>query len=84
MIGNKKQSIGSLILSNEVFERREAGSGLFLLFGRDFEQILAQIVSLRIKTLSNTNLVASRPIKRGKDSLPVDVCRWQSKASLPN
>ena len=48
----------------------------FLLFGRDFEQILEQIVSLRIKTLSN--------IKRRKGSLQVNVCRWQSKTSLLN
>ena len=31
--------------------------------GIDFEQILGQIVSIRVKSLSNTNLVASRDIK---------------------
>ena len=40
------------------------GSGAFALFGRDFEKILGHIVSLRIKTLSNTNLVASKHIQR--------------------
>ena len=28
--------------------------------GRDFDQIVLQIVSIRVKTLSNTNFVASR------------------------
>ena len=42
-----------------VFEQRTStGSGLSALFGSDSEQILGQIVSLRVKTLSNTNLVA--------------------------
>ena len=64
--------IGSL--SNDVFEPcTSPGSGLFELFGRDFEQILWQIVSVRVKTLSNTNLVASRNIKEEKGSLPVPV-----------
>ena len=51
--------IGSL--SNDVFERRTStGCGLFAPFSRDFEQILGQNVPLRVKTLSNTNLVALR------------------------
>ena len=51
--------IGSL--SNDVFERRTStGCGLFALFSRDFEQIRGQNVPLRVKTLSNTNLVALR------------------------
>ena len=66
------QSIGSL--SSDVFERRTStGSGLFALLSRDFDQIFGQIVSIRIKTLSKTNTVASRLIKREKGSLPVDV-----------
>ena len=52
------------------FARALTGS---VLLGRDFEQILGQIVSTRVKTLSTTNLVASRYIKREKVSLPVDV-----------
>ena len=47
---------------------------------RDLEQILGQIVSIRVKTLSNTNLVGSWHIKREKSSLRVDVRR--SKTSL--
>ena len=39
-----------------------------------------QIVSVRVKTLSNRNLVASRHINREKGSLPIDVRR--SKTSL--
>ena len=67
---------------SDVFERRTStGSGVFALFGRDFEQILGHMVSLRIKTLSNTNLVASKHIKREKGSLLVDVCC--SNTSLP-
>jgi len=57
------------------------GSGVFALLLRDFEQIFGQIVSLRVKSQrSNTNLVASRRLKRQKDSLMVDVRR--SKTSL--
>ena len=56
------------------------GSGRFALLSRDFKQIFGQIVSIRIKTLGNTNMVASRLIERGKGSLPVDVRR--SKTSL--
>ena len=49
-----RQLIGSL--SKDFFERRKSnGSGFFELLGRDFEQILGQIVSVRVKTLSNTN-----------------------------
>ena len=39
----------------------------------DYEQMFGLIVSISVKTLSNTNLVASRHIKREKSSLPVDV-----------
>ena len=49
----------ALCLNNDVFEQRTSTvSGLFALFGSDSEQILGKIVSLRVKTLSNTNLVA--------------------------
>ena len=51
------------------------GSGHFAILGSDFAQFFGQIISIRIKTLSNTNLAASRLIKREKTSLPVDVCR---------
>ena len=72
-------TLGSL--SSDVFERRTStGNGRFALLSRDFEQIFGQIVSVRIKTLGNINTVASRLIKRGKGSLPVDVRR--SKTSL--
>ena len=57
-------------LSSDVFERRTStGSGFFALFGRDFEQKPGQIVSVRVKTLSNTNLVASRHLKEKKAHL---------------
>ena len=74
-----KRSLGSL--NSDVLERRTStGSGRFALLSRDFQQMFGQIVSIRIKTLGNTNMVASRLIKRGKGSLPVDVRR--SKTSL--
>ena len=38
-------------------------SRLFALLSRDFEQMFGQIVSIRMKTLSNTNMAASRLIK---------------------
>ena len=61
-------------LSSDVLERpTSVGSGLFALLSHDFEQIFGQIISLRIKTLGNKNMVASRLIKREKGSLPVDV-----------
>ena len=67
-----QSAIGSL--SRDVFERRTSiRNGRFALLSRDFEQIFGQIVSIRIKILSNTNTVASRLIKREKGSLPVDV-----------
>ena len=54
-------------LSSDVFDRRTStGSGLFALLSRDFEQIWGQIVSLRVKTLSNTNFVVPRHIKKKK------------------
>ena len=55
-------------------------SGRFAPLSRDFEQIFGKIVSIRIKTLGNINMVASRLIKREKGSLPVDGRR--SKTSL--
>ena len=67
--------------SNDVSERRASTrSSLFEFYGRDFEQILGQIVSVRVKTLSNINLVASRHINREKGLLPIEVRR--SKTSL--
>ena len=47
---------------------------------RDFEQIFGQIVSSRVKARSNTDLVASRYIKKEKGLLPVDA--RGSKTSL--
>ena len=61
-------------------DERQPEEAFFSLLGRDFEQILGQIVSIRVKTLSNTNLAASRHIKREKNSFPVDMRR--SKTSL--
>ena len=65
-------------LSNDVFERHMAtGSGLFAPFSR---------YSMRVKALSKffTNLIASRHIKRGKNSLPVDAPGFEESAHLPS
>ena len=61
-------------LNNDVFERRKStGSGRFADLGRDFDQFLDQIVSMIEKTFRNTNLIASRHLRREKNPLPVDV-----------
>ena len=49
------------------------GCGVFAILGRVFDHFFPQIVSLREKTLKNTNLVPSRHFKRVKDSLLVDM-----------
>ena len=47
------------LLSKAVFEQRTSNeSGLFAFLGSGFTKILGQIVSIRVKTLSNTNLLA--------------------------
>ena len=62
---------------------RRTSIGSFFFFAplsRDFEQMFGQIASIRVKTLSNINLVTSRHITREKRPLPVDMRR--SKTSL--
>ena len=62
---------------NREFEQRYARQpevDFFAILGRDFDQMFGQIDSVREKIRRNTNLLASRHIKREKDSLPVDVC----------
>ena len=59
---------------------RQPEVDLFVPLSHDVEQLFGQIVSVRVKPPSKTNLVASRLIKREKGSLPVDVRR--SKTSL--
>ena len=50
------------------------GSGLFALLSYGFVKSFGQIISKRVKTLSHTNLVVLKHIKREfKVSLPVDV-----------
>ena len=69
-------------VSEDVFERHTSTeSGLFAFFGTDFGQIFEQIASIRVKILSNINLVVPRHIKREKASLPVEVHR--SKMPFP-
>lgn len=74
-----EKSIGSL--SSHVFERSTStGSGLIALLSRGFEYVFGQIVPLRVRTLSSTNLVALRHIIKEKGSLSVD--ERHSKTSL--
>ena len=47
------------------------GSGLFPFLGGGFAQIFEQIVSIRVMTLINKNVMASRLIKREKAMLPL-------------
>ena len=47
-------------------------------WGRDFELILGQIVSMREKLHGNTNLVASCYIEKKHDSFPVDLRRLKT------
>ena len=47
-------------------DARQPEVDFFALLSRDFEQIWGQIVSLRVKTLSNINLVVPRHIKKKK------------------
>ena len=48
--------IGEFI-STDVCERRKSnGSGLFAILSHDFEQIFGKSVSVRVKSLSNTDL----------------------------
>ena len=61
-------------LSKDVFERRmSTGSGLFFIFGLRFCTKLWKIVSIIVKTLRNSNLVASRSFKMKKTALPIGV-----------
>ena len=59
---------------------RQPQVDLFAPLSHDFELLFRQILSMRVRTPSNTNLVASRLIKRENGSLPVHVRR--SKTSL--
>ena len=70
----------------DIFDRRTStGSGRFALLGSNFPQIFWQFVLVRVKILRETNLVASRNIKRENASLPVDVLRpGTSLLKLPN
>ena len=79
IFGGLKTIKGSLSKGN--FKgRRSAGSRLLVFLGTSFVQILRQIVKIREKIISNTNLLASRHIQRENASLLADVRR--SKAPL--
>ena len=63
-------------LKQSVFERRTAtGSGRFSFLRSGCALIFKQIVSIRVKTHSFTNVVAPRRVKRENVSFPVAVRR---------
>ena len=62
--------------------RKSTGSGLFALLSPEFEQMIELILSVRVKTLSSTNLVVSRHIKREKSTLPVLGASLKNAAAL--
>ena len=65
--------------SNSVFEgRTSTGSGLFASLISGLVETLRQIVFIREKKDSNTNLLASRHIRSKKASFPVYVCRTKT------
>ena len=69
-------------LGKDVFERRTStGSGLFRFLNSCYAQVFRGIVFMRVQTLSNTQLLASRYIKREIVSLSVDV-RCQKRLCL--
>ena len=81
LVDERRSKTSLLKLPNRVFERRTStGNGLFAFLGGGFSYIFEQIVFVRVKRLSITNLVALRYFKKEKASLPVDVRR--SKTSL--
>ena len=69
--------------ANVFKQRTSTERGVFALFGHDFEQNLGQIISLNVKTLSDTNLKEPRHIKRKKGSLLVDIRRCLNSLVLP-
>ena len=72
--------------SKVVFERSTSiGRRLSTFLGSGFAQIFGEIVSLRVTTLRNTNLVVSRSFKIKKASFSVDVRRSETPLlKLPN
>ena len=62
----RHESLLSFITSDVFEPRTSTGSGLFVHLSCDFEQTFGPIISIRVKTVSHTNLVASRHIKGEK------------------
>ena len=56
-------------------DARQPEVEFFIFLSAGFAQIFSQIVSIKVKKLSNTNFISSRHVKREKASLPVDVRR---------
>ena len=70
-------------ISSDVFEpRTSTGSGLFVHLSCDFEQTFGRIISIRVKTVSHTNLVASRHIKGETLGVNRSVYRLKSMAEI--
>ena len=78
--------LGKIIFTQFPVQRRNSpGPGPFSFMGRGLASIFGQFVSVRIRKLNNTNLVASSHIIKEKASLPVDVRRSEKTLfNLPN
>ena len=68
--------------NSELKQRRQPEVVFFSFLDGGLAQMFGQIVSLVVKTLRNTNLVASRCFKMKKTSLPVDVRRSKTPLLL--
>ena len=73
------ESLAATLLSDACQPEVDLHSWAVIIFGQ-IVLITIIYVFIRVKTLSNTNYVASRYIKREKGSLPFDVRR--SKTSM--
>ena len=71
-----------LSVSKGVFEQcTSTGNGLFSFLDSGFPLFFVQIVAVIVKTLKNTNLVASMCFKIKKTSLPLDLRRSKTPYS---
>ena len=75
---DERRSSLLVCLSQSIFKpRTSTESRLFSTLGSGFAQSLVQVVSITVKTRSNTNLAASRNFKMKKTSFPVNVGRFR-------
>ena len=74
-------------MCKDVFKRhKSSGRRLFAFWGSGFAHIWGQNVSIRVKTLSNTNLVVSSHVLKGENASFLLTCVAQESLllNLPN